>query len=68
MKMKINDKLLRQIESDLSIDKPFIKGKNHPVNNCWHFYTDGSAVDRLFDDESDFIRGDEQDICCAPEL
>lgn len=45
MKMKINDKLLRQIESDLSIDKPFIKGKNHPVNNCWHFYTDGSAVD-----------------------
>ena len=57
MKMKINDKLLRQIESDLSIDKPFIKGKNHPVNNCWHFYTDGSAVDRLFDDESDFIRG-----------
>lgn len=55
--MKINDELLRQIESDLSLDKPFIKGKNHPVNNCWHFYTDGSSVDRLFDDDTDFING-----------
>lgn len=57
MKMKINDDLLRQMESDLSINAPFIKGKDNPVKNCWHFCTDGNAVDRLFDDREDFKDG-----------
>ena len=55
--MKINDELLRQMESDLSLDKPFVKGKNLPIRNCWHFCTDGNAVDRLFDDDQDFRDG-----------
>lgn len=57
MKMKINDDLLRQIESDLSINAPFLKGKDNPVNNCWHFCTDGNALDRMFDDREDFQDG-----------
>ena len=57
MKMKINDDLLRQIESDLSLNIPYIKGKDNPIRNCWHFCTDGNAVDRLFDDREDFING-----------
>ena len=57
MKMKINDDLLRQIESDLSINSPFIKGKNNPIRNCWHFYSDGNSVERLFDDKEDFKDG-----------
>lgn len=55
--MKINDVLLRQMESDLCLNGPFIKGKKIQIKNCWHFYTDGSAVDRLFDDEQDFVYG-----------
>jgi REP element-mobilizing transposase RayT len=43
--------------SDLSLDKPFVKGKNLPIRNCWHFCTDGNAVDRLFDDDHDFRDG-----------
>ena len=57
MKMKINDDLLRQMESDLSLNIPFVKGKNLPIRNCWHFSTDGNAVDRLFDDDTDFRDG-----------
>lgn len=55
--MKINDDLLRQMESDLSINAPFIKGKDNPIRNCWHFCTDGNAVDRLFEDCEDFRDG-----------
>ena len=57
MKMKINDDLLSQMESDLSLNIPYIKGKDNPIRNCWHFCTDGNAVDRLFDDRDDFING-----------
>lgn len=46
------------IQSDLGLDKPFIKGqKQIPVRNCWHFSTDGNAVDEMFYDEEDFIAG-----------
>lgn len=55
--MKINDDLLRQMESDLSINAPFIKGQDNPIRNCWHFCTDGNAVDRLFEDREDFRDG-----------
>ena len=52
--MKINDELLEQMTADLALDRPFTKGKNISVKNCWHFYTDGSSVDRIFDDDKDF--------------
>ena len=55
--MKRNEKLLRQIESDLGLNIPFVKGRTIPVKNCWHFSTDGNAVDEIFYDEDDFIAG-----------
>lgn len=55
--MKINDDLLRQMESDLSINAPYIKGKDNPIRNCWHFCTDGNSIDRIFDDRYDFQKG-----------
>ena len=57
MMMKINDDLLRHIESDLSLNAPYNKGKINPVKNCWHFYSSGNAVDALFYDKDDFIDG-----------
>lgn len=57
MKMKINDDLLRQMESDLSLNTLFSKGKNNPTRNCWHFCTDGNAVNSLFYDDEDFANG-----------
>ena len=57
MMMKIEEKLLRQIVSDLGLDVPFSRGKNIPVNNCWHFSTDGNAVEAIFQNEDDFISG-----------
>lgn len=57
-KMKIMDQeLLRQVVSDLGLDTPFVKGRTIPVRNCWHFSTDGNAVDAMFLDESDFVDG-----------
>lgn len=56
--MRIDDWLLHQIESDLGINFRFSKGQaDIPVKNCWHFSTDGNAVDSLFEDESDFKDG-----------
>ena len=55
--MKIDEELLRQMESDLSVNAPYVKGYANPVRNCWHFYTDGNAIDRLFDDREDFKDG-----------
>ena len=55
--MKLDQKLLGQITSDLGLNTPFIKGKNIPVKNCWHFCTDGNAVDVMFYDDDDFING-----------
>lgn len=55
--MKINEELLRQVESDLGLNTPFIKGNILKVRNCWHFCTDGNAVDMMFVDREDFVRG-----------
>lgn len=55
--MKVKEKLLRQIISDLGLDRPFVKGQDIPIKNCWHFSTDGNAVDFMFYDEEDFING-----------
>ena len=57
MKMKIDQTLLRQIISDLGLNLAFVKGQDIRVRNCWHFSTDGNAVDMLFYDELDFIAG-----------
>ena len=57
MKMKIDQKLLRQIISDLGLNLAFVKGQDIRIQNCWHFSTDGNAVDMLFYDELDFIAG-----------
>ncbi|MBP5316467.1 MAG: hypothetical protein J6Y83_02055 [Bacteroidales bacterium] len=48
---------LKQIEADLGLNVPFVKGQQIPVNNCWHFSTDGNAVDAMFIDELDFCAG-----------
>lgn len=56
MKMKISQTLLRQIILDLGLNVPFVKGQNIPIRNCWHFSTDGNAVDVMFY-EDDFIDG-----------
>ena len=48
---------LISIISDLGLDRPFIKGQKIFIKNCWHFSTDGNAVDVMFYDEADFIAG-----------
>ena len=55
--MEISKELLRQIISDLGLDIPFAKGLKITVKNCWHFSTDGNAVDVMFYDTQDFIDG-----------
>ncbi|MBO4765519.1 MAG: hypothetical protein J5508_07430 [Bacteroidales bacterium] len=55
--MEINQKLLGQITSDLGLNAPFVKGETIKITNCWHFTTDGNAVDLMFYDEADFIDG-----------
>ena len=57
MEMKINQELLGQITSDLGLDRPFVRGQKIIIRNCWHFSTDGNAVDAMFYDEEDFIVG-----------
>ena len=54
---RINDDFRRQLYADLSIDVPYVRGQNCQVNNCWHFCTDGAAVDAMFCDEEDFVSG-----------
>ncbi len=45
------------IETDFGITSPYVKGQRTPVKNCWHFYTDGKAIDALFYDDNDFRNG-----------
>ena len=55
--MKIDQKLLAQIEADLGLHVPFVKGRQIKIKNCWHFSTDGNAVDAMFEDDDGFIAG-----------
>lgn len=55
--MKLTREKLLRMESDLGVNVPFQKGFEVPVRNCWHFSTDGNAVDVIFYDETDFIEG-----------
>ena len=45
------------MEYDLALNSAFRKGADLPVSNCWHFCTDGNAVDSMFFDNRDFIDG-----------
>ena len=56
-KMKLDQKLLAQIETDLGLNVPFVKGQKIKIKNCWHFSTDGNAVDAMFENDEDFIAG-----------
>lgn len=51
------EKLPNKIVSDLGLDRSFIKGQKIIIKNCWHFSTDGKAVDVMFEDDDDFIAG-----------
>lgn len=55
--MMMGEDFFKRAEYDLGLNGPFVKGKQVQIKNCWHFYTDGNAVDRLFDDKQDFIDG-----------
>lgn len=55
--MKIENDLLKQIAEDIGINVPYIKGQKIQVRNCWHFSTDGRAVDVMFYDDEDFRSG-----------
>lgn len=58
MCMKIDDSTLARIESDLGLNVKYYKGQeNVPVRNCWHFCSDGRAVDTMFRDTEDFRFG-----------
>ena len=49
--------LHKQLVADLGLDTPFYWGQVKKVKNCWHFSTDGKAVDVIFYDERDFLDG-----------
>lgn len=55
--MRLTREKLLRMENDLGVNVPFQKGFEVPVRNCWHFSTDGNAVDVIFYDETDFIEG-----------
>ncbi|MCQ2134641.1 MAG: hypothetical protein MJY88_06705 [Bacteroidales bacterium] len=46
-----------EIRNNLGIGVAFVKGQKTPVRKCWHFYTDGKAVDVMFYDDRDFAAG-----------
>lgn len=46
--------LLKKAGKDLQIGLTCLKGQKISVKNCWHFSTDGNAVDALFLDDEDF--------------
>ena len=52
-----NKSLLEQLARDIGLDVPFFKGQVRTVKGCWHFSTDGNAVDVMFYDEEDFRAG-----------
>ena len=55
--MLINDDLVRKIDDDLGLNRPFVKGQRITIRNCWHFYTDGKSVSTMFHSKEAFIAG-----------
>lgn len=46
-----------QIDLDLAVNAPFIKGQTNKVKNCWHCCSDGKSTDGMFLDTEDFRHG-----------
>lgn len=57
MMMKITGTLLREIEADLALNVSYVPGQTLVIKNCWHFSTDGSSVEMMFYDDTDFKDG-----------
>lgn len=55
--IELNDDSLSRIGIDLGIDVPYVSGMKVKVRNCWHFTTDGNAVDAIFLNDNDFVSG-----------
>lgn len=55
--MKYDYDLFEVLTRDLGLNVPFVKGRTNQVNKCWHFYTNGNAVEALFYDDDDFVSG-----------
>lgn len=55
--MRISEGRKNRIISDLGLNLQLIKGQDLPVKDCWHFSTDGNAIDSLFYDEEDLRDG-----------
>lgn len=55
--MRISADISSRVESDLGLNVQFVKGGLIPVRNCWHFHSDGNAVDAIFYDDEDFRNG-----------
>lgn len=55
--MKVSGEVLDKISNDLSLNTFQDKGVTVRVRNCWHFCSDGKAVDVMFYDEIDFQDG-----------
>ncbi len=55
--IELKDKSMSTIEIDLGISVPYVNGTKVKVRNCWHFTTDGNAVDAIFLDDKDFVAG-----------
>lgn len=49
--------MTNSIKSDLGINGFYQPGQTVPIRNCWHFYTDGSAVVYFFSSKESFIFG-----------
>lgn len=55
--MIIENELREKIVRDLGLDRGYVKGRQIPVCNCWHFSTDGNQIDAMFLDDTDFKNG-----------
>lgn len=55
--MKERKNLLEKALEDLGVGKMFVKDQDMKIKNCWHFTTDGNAVDTMFYDKEDFKHG-----------
>ena len=53
----MRNNLKETIATDLGLGSPFVKGMVRTVKRCWHFSTDGNAVDIMFFDEKDYLVG-----------
>lgn len=55
--MIIPSETLKRMESDLGLNRPYVKGQVIEVKNCWHFCTEGERIDMMFIGKADFVHG-----------